>query len=666
MRLFWVGGNVLMTKVTSDRPLEVDSVQVQGVKWTRTAGPQVGNDMTFVHFSPLKLSGRQQLQRRKVDKSHVNDLSAAGRDLRAGCTRIGNVSNNHVTRWCLSYCSAPLVCTLASDDVVVCQRCQRRCFVAVAVVVCRQARFARISTVAMGRFCAGKLGSLGGCSSMQPPAALKRPACAGKFGSSGGSSTQPAPKYNIAVPSKLQATLDSWGPKMVHAVAACSEAWCRDVGVSTTCALRTRPALRVGTDCSGAEAPIWALHQMNIPHQHKFSCDWNASVREFIAAVRPPAGPIFVDMLKRNIQDIPDVDMYVAGFPCTPFSMLRRHNSRLLQEAAAKPFKKLLEVLAERKPALAVLENVMGIKKVMKQVCQKLVKLGCYIITITKIDSVELGVPVRRPRYYFVLVRKDVAITTDTARLKSLGKAIVGACRRPVEGTIVDLMLPPSTTPAKGRSTSGGRDVGASGQTSKWPRKHAAFRQKMGVGQPRSYRASDALGLKNERQRDAWQLLADAHPGKNIIADVSQSVERSSVSTNGVCPTVRPNSLMCVMAAGRSLSPMETLAIHFFPLHRMKIPTTVKPSSLAKMGGNTMHLKSVGLAMCMGLAMVSLPRERGAAGAAVNVGKLGRDVVFLDESDPPSSPGKRKLPRRAQNRLRATRRRIGTVSAARS
>ena len=55
--------------------------------------------MTFVHFSPLNLSpGRQQLQKRKVDKSHVNDLSAAGRGLRAGSNRIGKVDKNNVTR----------------------------------------------------------------------------------------------------------------------------------------------------------------------------------------------------------------------------------------------------------------------------------------------------------------------------------------------------------------------------------------------------------------------------------------------------------------------------------------------------------------------------------------------------------------------------------------
>ena len=97
--LFWVENSILMANVMSDRLLEVDNinVQVQCVKRTRAAGRQVGNDMTFVHFSSLKLSsGRRRLQRRKVDKSHVNDVSADGCDLLAGCNRIGEVIKHHV------------------------------------------------------------------------------------------------------------------------------------------------------------------------------------------------------------------------------------------------------------------------------------------------------------------------------------------------------------------------------------------------------------------------------------------------------------------------------------------------------------------------------------------------------------------------------------------
>ena len=131
------------------------------------------------------------------------------------------------------------------------------------------------------------------------------------------------------------------------------------------------------------------------------------------------------------------------------FSSLRRHKTRLLKEAAAKPFLALLKVLEERKPALAVLENVVGIEATMQKVCQRLGKLGCYFVIVVKIDSEALGVPLRRPRYYFILVRKDVSITKNMVSLASLGKAIMKGCTQPVRGTVLDLLLPPQRTQAK-------------------------------------------------------------------------------------------------------------------------------------------------------------------------------------------------------------------------
>ena len=128
----------------------------------------------------------------------------------------------------------------------------------------------------------------------------------------------------------------------------------------------------------------------------------------------------------------------------------------------------------------------------------------------------------------------------------------------------------------------------------KWVQTHSAFRKKLGVGASTSYAASDALDLANERQRDAWQLLVDAHPGKNITADLSQNVDRARVTATGVCPAITPHSMIYVQAANRRIMPIETLALHFFPIHRMKITTRVKPETLASLGVNTMHLKSVG------------------------------------------------------------------------
>ena len=84
-----------------------------------------------------------------------------------------------------------------------------------------------------------------------------------------------------------------------------------------------------------------------------------------------------------------------------------------------------------------------------KKVCQRLGKLGCYFVIVVKIDSEALGVPLRRPRYYFILVRKDVSITHNMDSLASLSMAIMKGCKQPVRGTVLDLLLPPQHTPAK-------------------------------------------------------------------------------------------------------------------------------------------------------------------------------------------------------------------------
>ena len=328
----------------------------------------------------------------------------------------------------------------------------------------------------------------------------------------------------------LQKLLDSWGRELVSKVRACYDAWkgCGDVGASSgaSCALDSNRIIRVGTDCSGAEAPIWALRAMGIKHVHKFSCDWEKPVRDFIAAVSPPEGPIFQNMLRRKRDDIPNVDLYICGFPCTPFSSLRRHKTRLLKEVAFKPFLELLKVLKERKPALAVLENVVGIEKVMQEVCQMLGKLGCYFVIVVKIDSEALGVPLRRPRYYFILVRKDVSITKNMDSLASLGKAIMKGCTQPVRGTVLDLLLPPQRRQAKQMTVKKAGGKKKAQVRCKWKAKHAAFRKKFALSPPTSYKDGDALGLQNPRQRELWQLLVNAHRGKKIIADVSQNIDR--------------------------------------------------------------------------------------------------------------------------------------------
>ena len=46
--------------------------------------------------------------------------------------------------------------------------------------------------------------------------------------------------------------------------------------------------IRVGTDCSGIEAPIQALLNLKIPFTHVFSCDIDPYCRESIKANYSP------------------------------------------------------------------------------------------------------------------------------------------------------------------------------------------------------------------------------------------------------------------------------------------------------------------------------------------------------------------------------------------
>ena len=83
--------------------------------------------------------------------------------------------------------------------------------------------------------------------------------------------------------------------------------------------------LTIGTDCSGIEAPIEALKRIcsnypNLNYVHKFSSEINEYAIKYIKENHNPE-ILFGNIKKRRKIDIPDIDIYVSGFPCQPFSI---------------------------------------------------------------------------------------------------------------------------------------------------------------------------------------------------------------------------------------------------------------------------------------------------------------------------------------------------------
>ena len=111
------------------------------------------------------------------------------------------------------------------------------------------------------------------------------------------------------------------------------------------------------------------------------------------------------------------------------------------------------------------------------------------------------------------------------------------------------------------------------------------------------------MGLTNARQQSVWQSVQRSR-GIDVIADVSQAVGRCHPRADGICPTLRPTGICYVGLAQRPVLGCEKLLLHGFPLHRMQISASISQRSLGLLGGNTMHLHCIGIALLMGIALL--------------------------------------------------------------
>ena len=88
--------------------------------------------------------------------------------------------------------------------------------------------------------------------------------------------------------------------------------------------------LKVGTDCSGIEAPIEALKKIKSKYGINFNHSFSSETNEYaIECIKENNNPeiLFGDIQKRNIKDVPDIDVYVSGFPCQPYSRANKFKS---------------------------------------------------------------------------------------------------------------------------------------------------------------------------------------------------------------------------------------------------------------------------------------------------------------------------------------------------
>lgn len=116
------------------------------------------------------------------------------------------------------------------------------------------------------------------------------------------------------------------------------------------------------------------------------------------------------DLMTINVNELPNFDVMIAGFPCQSFSIVGQRNG--LEDLRGQVIYGLIRILKDKKTPYFILENVKGLVnhdggRTIKIILKELEQAG-YQITYKVLDSLNYGVPQMRERVYFVGIRKDL------------------------------------------------------------------------------------------------------------------------------------------------------------------------------------------------------------------------------------------------------------------
>lgn len=133
-----------------------------------------------------------------------------------------------------------------------------------------------------------------------------------------------------------------------------------------------------------------------------FACDIDHDVRKayFHNYGISPKG----DISKIEASSIPDHDLFCAGFPCQPFSIIGKR--RGFEDSRGTLFFEILRVLKAKMPRAVILENVKQLTTIdkgrtMKHIVASLEALG-YSVSWRVLNALNFGLPQKRERVLII------------------------------------------------------------------------------------------------------------------------------------------------------------------------------------------------------------------------------------------------------------------------
>lgn len=149
------------------------------------------------------------------------------------------------------------------------------------------------------------------------------------------------------------------------------------------------------------------------------------------------------DIENFDIKKIPDFDVLVGGFPCQSFSTVNPTKNPF--DKRGKLYKRMSQILAEKKPKFFIAENVKGLLvlqggRIFDGIKSDFADQG-YIVKHKLFNAADYGVPQRRERVFIVGVRKDLGFDFQFPEATNLEKG-TGAKKWVALKNVIDSLIP--------------------------------------------------------------------------------------------------------------------------------------------------------------------------------------------------------------------------------
>ena len=179
--------------------------------------------------------------------------------------------------------------------------------------------------------------------------------------------------------------------------------------------------IKVGTDFSGIGSPEAALKRLGLPHHNIFACDIDKYAKKSYLA-NNDTNVFYDDITTRDFNEVPQLDLYVAGFPCQSFSMAGKRGG--FEDTRGTLFFNVAEFIKENQPKCFVLENVKGLLshdsgKTYQTITDVLTNGGGTLNGQIGIDTIDNGLGYHV--YAKVLNTKDYGIPQNRERIFIVG-----------------------------------------------------------------------------------------------------------------------------------------------------------------------------------------------------------------------------------------------------